>query len=1009
MNRSSSITDSQIDVWLRKWGLVLALDKNKNEIQLIHTRIEDTEEALDSLTGLIDGPPSEEVLQKLKLSYRSHEEYRLGIEYQEHPDATYPSSTQAARQVDKMRRIPAKRGEISDPYILEPGPEAEENKISLVTFEKLPVNWKPIAYTWVSGTSEKSPILISDGKRLVSGFPIMELLYSKMTMPVCPEGYYSSLQSPMNWEFEYWLINQILEHSQNAGLTVLQQKHWPTGFEAAFTVRHDYDRPIDEDVMKDLLNFYKQKGIKCSVGFLDRLQVLHDIKAIIKGGHEIVLHSEAADEKEFSSEISSLRNLGMTLGFKVAGATCHGGIGSAGHLGATLFDWSSRSNLTYTEQLGRDALLPHPVLSGKESKKSKKSEVMIVTAHHSLDFGTAPHAHHLHHLAREFPKRFAAGGLVTLMNHPDIHVDQVKILLEWLNLELVWCATHQAIIDWCDITKYSSTITCDGENINLKFQRAIPHDLTIDVYGPLDYPDIIIPKGTTSWQISLPSQNNENVLERNSSKMRRMEFKRLEYIASSFRNSIDVPKFKQPKTNSEHIIMSFIKKIKHKGISLFRALKPRKDLEEKTKPKTIGLEQPFRCAIVARTMREAEAAEKVLRGTSGIFRYPPLHIEYYSTVSGSIGLPTDSSQPASFFHTKNKDLFDLVYVDPSVKIFDTPYGKTLISKVNSLATDRGTIVLPDWTKQSDSGSFSEEKLNYLFASDVRRSSNNLLCYSKNAAMSDFSSVLSWYMSNGVDLVLEEIRFRSGIIGLSAYLQDPLIDEILLDSTTVAQGEVRGARSGEQNLDLNSMMNDTVMSHAYLIGGVSYKSALISYIINQHLPEDRQKLRYADIGGGYGALVAEVLASSDKERFEYGVTRDIASQNIFLSHSLYANLRKILSGRFKFSLGPAEDFAYEDGYDIISFVGSLLYVEKSRLSDVLDRVWSCIKPGGVLIIHENIKNESFTRDFDVMFEAKELDHLLGKYGNINYYNSQAYLTFKAEQVENKTVFRVVQKK
>ena len=84
------------------------------------------------------------------------------------------------------------------------------------------------------------------------------------------------------------------------------------------------------------------------------------------------------------------------------------------------------------------------------------------------------------------------------------------------------------------------------------------------------------------------------------------------------------------------------------------------------------------------------------------------------------------------------------------------------------------------------------------------------------------------------------------------------------------------------------------------------------------------------------------------------------------------------------------------------------MDKSRLSDILDRTWSSINSGGLLIVHENIKAESFKRDFDVMFEAKELDALLSKYGEIEYYNSQVYMALKPDQVENKTVFRVVQK-
>jgi len=77
-----------------------------------------------------------------------------------------------------------------------------------------------------------------------------------------------------------------------------------------------------------------------------------------------------------------------------------------------------------------------------------------------------------------------------------------------------------------------------------------------------------------------------------------------------------------------------------------------------------------------------------------------------------------------------------------VKIFNTPYGKAFISKVNSFATDMGTIVLPDWSTLADKGSFSVDELDQLFAEKVHRSTTNLLCYPKSSTMDEISSVLS---------------------------------------------------------------------------------------------------------------------------------------------------------------------------------------------------------------------------------------------------------------------------
>jgi hypothetical protein len=68
--------------------------------------------------------------------------------------------------------------------------------------------------------------------------------------------------------------------------------------------------------------------------------------------------------------------------------------------------------------------------------------LMLPPVHCSLDIGTKPEAHALPALLAEVPVRIGRGGLVTVMNHPDIHREQLRELFESVDLSATWCTTH---------------------------------------------------------------------------------------------------------------------------------------------------------------------------------------------------------------------------------------------------------------------------------------------------------------------------------------------------------------------------------------------------------------------------------------------------------------------------------------------------------------------------------------------------------------------------------------
>jgi hypothetical protein len=965
--------------WLRRWGLLFACDASGEEATLI-----DRGDLRSAAGVLIDGPLVAESCESLGLSVRRHraQDLHLALDVaslsgrSERPE---PQRVRVARQIDLLRRIPSDRAETSEPYVLGPGSDADETAIAFQSLSA-PEGWRVLASAAIDGEAATLPVIVSDGRRIVSGLPLIELAIAKMTMPACPDGYYGPLRNALSWRLEIWLVEQLIAHARRRGLTVLYQHHWPSGFDAAFTIRHDYDRPILDETLTDLLDCYDQFGVKCSVGFLDRLQPAAQMAALHARGHEIVLHSEAASEAAFAGEVTALRAKGLERGFALSGMTCHGGIGSAGHLGATTFAWVGRAGLDYTEQLGCEALIPHPALSAGAGKADGPMSVMITPSHKSLDTGTAPLAHALPSLVDKVPRLLAAGGLVTVMNHPDIHLDQLKTLLSWLDLSRVWCATHADITAWCRQTKYAAQCRGVDGDVEVNFGRPLPQGLTIDVLKPEIAHRLHLPAGTETRRINLRHRDPSMIIDR-------ADFvgkigRGLERAAARFRKSAVCP------------------------LPLRDRQRPSAGPTAEGGPAKQRMEQPARAAVIGRTQKEAEEAASALRAVKGVFRYPPADTCLFTLSGGEIGLPGERAKPASFFHAHVDGLFDLVYVDPRVKLFATPYGQSFIARVNGLAREGGVLLLPDWQSQAAKGGVGPDLLNDWLGSKGKSTADRLLSYQAGTSLTPPPSVLSWYADHGAGLALEELLFRETGGDLSSFAGDPLVEEFLLSDLSTIEG-VRGARSGEGGGDVKRVLEDIVASHAYLISGVSYKAALIRHILETLMP-DREDLEYADIGGSYGALAAELLLSSRRSRFAFAITRDIASQNVPIARRLYTGLIDDLAGRFKFSLGPAESFVFDDGFDVVSFVGSLLYVNKDELETLVDRVWSSIRPGGVLIVHENIKSPAFTRDFDVMFEADELDRLLGGLAPIRYFHSSACVELKPEQVANKAVFRVLAK-
>jgi predicted O-methyltransferase YrrM len=200
--------------------------------------------------------------------------------------------------------------------------------------------------------------------------------------------------------------------------------------------------------------------------------------------------------------------------------------------------------------------------------------------------------------------------------------------------------------------------------------------------------------------------------------------------------------------------------------------------------------------------------------------------------------------------------------------------------------------------------------------------------------------------------------------------------------------------------------DTVIGTLnYGIGGVGYKVALLRHMIGHYLPASRG-LSILDVGGATGVVAAELLLSC--EAIEHATTCDPLVTRLVLAQRIANRFPERMTGRFALAHTTAEAMTYERSYDVISFLGSLLYVPRAETANVLRRAWERLKPNGLLVIHENIQSPSYVRDFEYMFTVPELEGFLAEFGQASHWLSTATVALEPSKVGERSVFRVLQK-
>lgn len=338
---------------------------------------------------------------------------------------------------DIVRRIPGGRGERSEPRPWVPVCDLTRTPPLSVQFLDTGSSWERLVEARAPDGSQGC-VVARRGELTVTGLPLFAIAARYQWMPPVDEGYYTIERRCWSDTADLWLAGLVEESALAAGIRLSRRNPWPQGTRSALTVRFDHDRPISTKSLEELLSLLDAHGLKASWGFLARLSDPATMDAVSHRGHEIVLHSEAGSRAQLHDELRHFR----ARGHDVRGVTAHGGIGSAGHLGQRLHEWAAAEGLEHADTLSRDSHLPHPALAVTDTGITELP-LYLPPWHQSLDTGTRPEAHALTSMLSDIPLALDRGGLVTIMNHPDIHREQLQSLLESLDLSGVWRASHR--------------------------------------------------------------------------------------------------------------------------------------------------------------------------------------------------------------------------------------------------------------------------------------------------------------------------------------------------------------------------------------------------------------------------------------------------------------------------------------------------------------------------------------------------------------------------------------
>ena len=336
-------------------------------------------------------------------------------------------------------------------------------------------SWEPAVERWSVGPAAevvcewipdqagepRSPGIVRRQQLRACAFGLFSLLGRAHTSEPWRGGEYRSSQRIAG--FESLLLALIDQMHSEAGLVRARVLPWPRGASWALTVRHDFDRPLSPVKVRSAIEGHRRAGTHATwywrSRYLRRQRPLTPWRRLRLGNqaitevaqaahHEVAHHTErlwaGAEREQALIESAS--------GTPVLGTSAHGDPGCFRFQGAPNILWAERQGLQYTELIQHAHFHPHRFSILSADGIVRASQVLCLPHHESFDISMHQGDTDGAGVLEAADRYRAVGGLLQVMNHPDINGPELFQTLAAIPRAGRFNCTAAAATDWWNRT-----------------------------------------------------------------------------------------------------------------------------------------------------------------------------------------------------------------------------------------------------------------------------------------------------------------------------------------------------------------------------------------------------------------------------------------------------------------------------------------------------------------------------------------------------------------------------
>jgi SAM-dependent methyltransferase len=337
------------------------------------------------------------------------------------------------------------------------------------------------------GAREKRPALVRRGPLLACSFSLFGFLGQQTTIQ--PFAGAEHLIWPRPFAIEALLAALLDEMHRRARVPRPRIMPWPEGAEWALNVRHDFDRAQSRGQVGRVLAahaaagtaatwYWRARHVDGARSAADRVRSRGSdgaaVARLVAGTprQEVALHTELP----WLSAEGERRALERATGRPMLGTSAHGDPNCFRWQGAPNVLWAERHGFDYTEFISHSHLHPHRFAALRADGTIEPSHIICLPHHESLDRSTTPGDANVDGVLAAAESYRRPGGLMQILNHPDLNLDELSEVLRRLPSvgRLDWTAAEAA--GWWRRTHVLSELRLDqheGGAVTLTSARGV--------------------------------------------------------------------------------------------------------------------------------------------------------------------------------------------------------------------------------------------------------------------------------------------------------------------------------------------------------------------------------------------------------------------------------------------------------------------------------------------------------------------------------------------------------